>query len=234
MPVPAQREVHRRTLLRDDVYVSLRDAIVRGELAPGEQLRDSELSAWLGVSRTPIREALLRLGRAGLVNATPGRITVVAPEDPQRVEWARQVASELHTLAVRMSAGRLDDEDLASMADANERLRAALEAGDAEAALSADDDFHAVLVRASGNPLIAEHLESVMMLLRRAEYLHFGRMTGSSSPRQHEAMLAALRDGDAEGAALLSQRNWGSLGQSRDRGRAADRDGGSDADRHDP
>jgi Bacterial regulatory proteins, gntR family len=61
VPVPPARDLHRRGLLRDDVYISLRDAIVRGTLAPGERLRDAELATWLGVSRTPIREALLRL-----------------------------------------------------------------------------------------------------------------------------------------------------------------------------
>ncbi len=68
-----------RALLRDDVHARLRDAIVDGTLAPGEQLRDVELAERLGVSRTPVREALLELARAGLVTATPGRSTVVAP-----------------------------------------------------------------------------------------------------------------------------------------------------------
>jgi DNA-binding GntR family transcriptional regulator len=67
VPVPLQTVERPRRLLRDDVYVRLRDAIVDGTLAPGEQLRDSELAVWLAVSRTPVREALLRLQRAGLV-----------------------------------------------------------------------------------------------------------------------------------------------------------------------
>ena len=56
---------YRRSLLRDDVFARLRDAIVDGTFAPGEQLRDLELADWLGVSRTPVREALLRLRRPG-------------------------------------------------------------------------------------------------------------------------------------------------------------------------
>ena len=66
MPVPQISGAPARELLRDNVYASLRDAIVDGTLAPGERLRDTEIEAWLGVSRTPIREALLRLERAGL------------------------------------------------------------------------------------------------------------------------------------------------------------------------
>src|SRR6478752_3065923 len=75
MPIPSDTAGVDRSLLRDDVYRRLRDAIVDGTFAPGEQLKDGELADWLGVSRTPIREALLRLARAGLVVAEPGRST---------------------------------------------------------------------------------------------------------------------------------------------------------------
>lgn len=206
MPVPADRGVHRRSLLRDDVYRSLRDAIVRGELAPGEKLRDLELSTWLGVSRTPIREALLRLGRAGLVVSTPGRLTMVAPENPQRLGWAQQVVAELHAFAVRI--GSFSADDLTQMAQANSRLRLALVAGDAEAAIGADEEFHAVAVKACGNPLIGEQLESLTLMLRRAEYLHFGTMTDSASPGQHDEIIAALQAGDKDLAAELTRQNW--------------------------
>ena len=73
MPVPPLAGVHKRPLLRDNVFESLRNAIVDGTFEPGERLKDTELEAWLGVSRTPIREALLRLERAGLVIALPGK-----------------------------------------------------------------------------------------------------------------------------------------------------------------
>ena len=77
MPIPAGVPLS-RSLLRDDVYVRLRDAIVDSTFTPGEQLRDGDLAQWLGVSRTPVREALLRLAQAGLVVAAPGRSTTVS------------------------------------------------------------------------------------------------------------------------------------------------------------
>lgn len=206
MPIPAHRGVHTRTLLRDHVYLSLRDAIVRGELTPGEKLRDAELGEWLGVSRTPVREAILRLQRAGLIDAKPGRVTMVAPEDPQRVQWAQEIAAELHALAVRSATW--SETEFEAMEGANARLRAALEGKDADAALTADDDFHNVALHASPNPMIAAQLESVAPVLRRAEYLHFGTMTGSSSPDQHDQIIAALRAGDAGRAAEITRANW--------------------------
>lgn len=211
MPVPSEREVHRRSLLRDDVYLSLRNAIVRGELAPGEKLKDAELGQWLGVSRTPIREALLRLASAGLVQMTPGKLTFVAPEDKQQVLWAQQIAGQLHALATRMAQPNISETDISAMAEANERLRSALSSNDVDEAIKADDDFHHIPVRVSGNPLIAKQLEQVTLMLRRAEYLHFGTMTGSVSPQQHDAIIEAIKTGNADKAAMLAGQNWNNL-----------------------
>src|SRR5699024_6508451 len=104
VPIPATPGLTPRTLLRDDVHRRIRDAIVRGELQPGEKLRDGELGEWLGVSRTPVREALLKLSEAGLVSAKPGRETIVAPEDPVILDHTRTIAAELHALAARLAA----------------------------------------------------------------------------------------------------------------------------------
>ena len=78
----------------------LRDAIVDGTLAPGEVAARHELATWLGVSRTPVREALLRLGETGLVQSAPGRSTVVAEID-LAVRDAQSVVAAMHRLAVR-------------------------------------------------------------------------------------------------------------------------------------
>src|SRR4051794_28317614 len=98
MPVPEPRpgEASGRTLLRDAAYVRLRDAILDGTLAPGEQLRDAELVAWLGLSRTPIREALARLEQQGLVESAPNRWTRVAPIDRDDARDAFEVVAALH------------------------------------------------------------------------------------------------------------------------------------------
>ena len=113
MPVPTSPSPLRPSLLRESVHDRLRAAIVDGTLAPGEVVRDTELAAWLGVSRTPVREALLRLGDTGLVRSAPGRSTVVAeidhhpaydPEIDHRVLWAREV---LHSARNNPQPGRI-------------------------------------------------------------------------------------------------------------------------------
>ena len=211
MPIPTDTPVPHRTLLRDDVYRSIRDAIVRGQLAPGEQLRDQELGEWLQVSRTPVREALQRLAQAGLVVAQPGRMTRVAPENPELIRSARQIAAELHALAMDLAFPRLYETAANEMEAANSRLRSALKSGDAEAAITADDDFHEVALARSGNPLIPDHLEVVTATLRRTEYLHFDSVKGSASPDQHVEIIAAVRSDDRDRAAELTRQNWTAL-----------------------
>lgn len=213
MPVPVERGRHRRSLLREQAYESLRDAIINGTLAPGEKLRDPELEEWLGVSRTPIREALARLEASGLVHTIPGRSTVVSAIEGRAVLNAQDVAAAMHALAVRTAVPVMGKADYAHMARANEDFAAALSAGDAEAAIRADDDFHGVAVRASANPVIAQVLDQVTPVLRRLEYLRFSSLSGRNSIAEHKRILALCRKGDAEGAAVAAQRNWLTLTQ---------------------
>ncbi|MCG2620767.1 GntR family transcriptional regulator [Arthrobacter sp. I2-34] len=211
MPVPPAHDVHKRSLLRDDVYASLRDAIVDGTLAPGERLRDAELGSWLGVSRTPIREALLRLERAGLVVARPGHSTTVAEFDPASTLSAQQVSAAMHELAARLAVPLLPDGALHTLADANRRFAAALAANDVEAAMAADDAFHGVFVAACGNPLVAEVLEQTTPVLRRVERLRFASLQARGSVAQHERIIELAGRADAEGTALAVRDNWLSL-----------------------
>src|SRR5919198_355630 len=115
MPVPEERAETARTLLRDQAYVRLRDAILDGTLEPGEQLRDAELAEWLGLSRTPIREALARLEGYGLVETSPNRYTRVAPLSGRDARDAFSVVAALHALAAVLSVGRISEDELAEM-----------------------------------------------------------------------------------------------------------------------
>ncbi|SDZ43323.1 GntR family transcriptional regulator [Herbiconiux ginsengi] len=213
MPTPQTSNVNSRSLLRDDVYLSLRDAIIDGTFLPGERLRDQELESWLGVSRTPIREALLRLARAGLVSAKPGRATIVAPANPKIVGDAQQIAASMHELATRLAGPAVTPDALGAMEAANLDFASALVAGDIDLALRSDDAFHAVLTGLSGNTMIADVLEQATPLIRRAERQRFASSAGRESVEQHRAIVERLRAGDVDGAAALSRDNWMTLHQ---------------------
>ncbi|MET4002188.1 DNA-binding GntR family transcriptional regulator [Arthrobacter sp. UYCu511] len=212
MPTPPPQGIHKRSLLRNDVYDSIRDAIVNGTFAPGERLRDPELEAWLGVSRTPIREALLRLERAGLIIAQPGRATIVAPLDAASTVNAQQVVAAMHELAARLAVPLLSEQDLATMTAANVRFAAAIKKNDADAALAADDQFHAVLVGACGNDMVPTMLDQAMPLLRRVERQRFSSHDAQHSVSAHADIIKLATAGDADGAALATRANWLALG----------------------
>jgi DNA-binding GntR family transcriptional regulator len=210
MPVP-QTSGQRRALLRDDAYRQIRDAIVDGTLHPGEQLRDAELGTWLGVSRTPVREALARLEQAGLVITRPGRSTTVSPLDVRAARDAQSVVASMHQLAVRLAVPHLTDDDLQRMSDANDRFARALHDGDPEAALQADDELHSIPVVAAANQALRQVLEQFTPLLRRVERLRFSSVTGRGSVALHADLIGRCRARDADGAAAVSWDTWQTL-----------------------
>ncbi|MGZ8804737.1 MAG: GntR family transcriptional regulator [Microbacterium sp.] len=210
MPVPTQ-SLPPRPLLRDEVFERLRDAIVDGTLAPDEQLRDTELATWLGVSRTPVREALLELSRSGLVRSFPGRSTVVAPLDASGVRDAQVVVAAMHRLAVEGAVARLTSSDIDRMRGANGRFDAAQQDGDADAALAADQDFHAVAIDVCGNAAVRAVIAQYEPVLHRAERLRFGSSEGRDSVRRHARFIELCSAGDVAGAAELAEQTWRSL-----------------------
>lgn len=211
MPVPQGQGLVNRSLLRENAYRAIRDAIVDGTLAPGERLHDGDLVAWLGVSRTPVREALARLEQAGLVRTKPGRYTVVSPLDVRAARDAQSVTAAMHELAVREALPNLSAAELDAMREANARFAEALRRDDVDAAVAADDDFHGVPVTASANHAIRAVLEQFTPLLRRLERVRFSSLSGRDSVAQHERIIALCEAGDADGAAAAALANWQTL-----------------------
>jgi DNA-binding GntR family transcriptional regulator len=210
MPIPAGSAGVDRTLLRDNVFRRLRDAIVDGSFQPGEQLKDGELADWLGVSRTPIREALLRLGTSGLVVAVPGRSTTVTAIDPKAAADARDVIAAMHAMVVREMAGKLDDEALDRMREANARFAKAVAAGDVDAALDADEELHRIPLDALGNQAAQSVIEHFDPLVRRAERQRFTH-DGESSVEMHDQLIELLAGGDADQASIVAFKTWHTL-----------------------
>ncbi len=208
MPVPVASAAEGRQLLRDSVFVRIRDAIIDGTLEPGERLVDGELSGWLGVSRTPIREALARLETAGLVETKPGRYTMVSPIHPHTLADAQEVTAAMNELAVRTAVPLLTDADLAGMRAANDTFAEALRDGDVVAAVEADDAFHRIPVDRAGNAAIRAVLDQYTPVLRRVERIRFASLRGRDSVAQHARIIAFTEAGDAEAAATETRENW--------------------------
>jgi DNA-binding GntR family transcriptional regulator len=217
MPVPADRGALDRDLLRDRAYTTIRDAIVDGTLQPGERLRDQELTQWLGLSRTPVREALSRLEQDGLVETEPQRFTRVAPLDRRAARDAFPLVAAIHALAAELAVPHLLEEDLVAMQVHNQRFAEALAANDVDTALATDDAFHNAFVSVAANQEIERVLDRVMPRVRRLERLRFGSLAGRASVKQHELILAAARGQDVKTTAERVRENWLSLGTLIDR-----------------
>jgi DNA-binding GntR family transcriptional regulator len=203
----------RRRLLRDEAYDVLLAAILSGDLQPGQVLRDAELATTVGLSRTPVREALARLADDGLVESKPNAYTRVTPLNRRDCEEAFVMLRALHVLAIREAFPHLAAGHLARMRAANAAFAAALGAGDVEAALAADDDLHATYLEAAGNRTLTTTLDRLTPRIRRLERLRFGSLPGRDSVDAHDRIIRACADGDAERAAQLVHDNWDSLGR---------------------
>lgn len=205
-PVPRQT-------LREQVYATLLDAIVRGALPPDSRLRDGDLAAELHVSRTPVREALQRLEDEGLVQTAPGSQTRVTPLRESDAREAVPVVAALHALAARHALPLLAAGDFAHLRDANSAFAGALERGQTSAALEADDAFHAVFVARAGNGELRRSLQRLLPRVRRLELARFSALAGRESVAQHDAIIAAAMSGESRRTGELVEDNWLTLGR---------------------
>jgi len=200
-----------RPLLRDEAYERIRRAIIDGSLPPGTLLRDADLAEQLGLSRAPVRQALLRLAEERLVDSKPQSYTRVAELVPRDVREARQLIRALQEFAVREAMPRLGPAEVAEMRSANERFAAAIESGDLDAAVAADDVLHDVPVRVYGNRALAATIDRHLPLLRRLEYARFGSTLGQSSVRRHAELIDAIEAGDTAAAVAIVSTIWTDL-----------------------
>jgi len=219
MPLPADPAPLSRTLAREEIYARLRDWIVAGVLRPEETLRDHEIAEQLGVSRTPVREALRRLEDEGFVETALNRWTRVAPLDLARVADLYPLIEALDALALDTAAPRLTAAHLGRLERANAALSRGLDRRDAEAALAADDAFHGVWVEQAGNRELRAVLDQLKIKARRAEVAYFDvEARARHSLGEHEALMQALRAGQWGEAVEALRQNWrGSLERLRAR-----------------
>jgi DNA-binding GntR family transcriptional regulator len=212
MPVPEHRAAVDRHLLRDTAYAKLCEAIVDGTLAPGESLNDGDLCGWLGLSRTPVREALGRLRDEGLVEMEPQRFTRVAALTIEDVREITPLLAVLHGLATELAVPKLGKVQLEEVRAHNDAFVAALRIRDSAAAYIADSRFHMVFVVAAGNAELPRVIERLGPRLHRLEWLGRGTVPGHRSVAQHEAILTRATIGDAAGAAAAARANWMTFG----------------------
>lgn len=208
MPIPNGEERLDRSLAREQAYGKLRDWIIEGTLKPGEIIRDQLLAETLGVSRTPVREALRRLEDDGLVETAKHRWTRVAPIYMEQAAELYGVVQRLEYYALSLAQTALGESDFSAMAQANTAMSEAVQRHDAASAVQSDNAFHQVWIDRAGNRELARVLHELKAKLRRMELAHFDSEDAACSVAEHWELLASIQQGRWQLALQALERNW--------------------------
>jgi DNA-binding GntR family transcriptional regulator len=184
--------------LVDETAAAIRARIMSGEIPIGAQLRQADLAAALGVSRTPIREALRQLQAGGLIEVLPRRGAVVRVPAPWEVREAYEVRAELEGLACVRAVGEITSEQLDELRRTNDVLR---DGPHAPPTTEANDRFHALIHEIAGNERLARTIRDINDAFPRnvsALVLQDNPRLRANNLAQHERIVEALAAHDAE------------------------------------
>ena len=181
--------------LADKVAEAILDAILSGKLTSDQRLTAAEVAGWLGVSRTPVREAFLMLHRKRLLDKDTNRSFVVARWSREDLLELAQLRAALEALVVELAIPNLSPEDFDILESIAMQMESAFSHGDHERLVSLDSDFHHTLWRIPGNSRLLQTLEDLKAQIRY--FMHITRPGDELDyPSQHRELIAVLRSGD--------------------------------------
>jgi DNA-binding GntR family transcriptional regulator len=187
------------------IYVALRERILSNDIAPGTRLVMREVANQYDASDIPVREALRMLERDGLVETAPYRGARVTTLTAKEVEETYFIRSHLESIATGLAAERITDSELEQLDALMTKMRAAVDAHDGPAFSDVNREFHRTIVAACGNDQLRELVMDIWQ--RHSGFQRVFRMVPervAMSQAEHEGIMAALRDRDAERAARLA------------------------------
>jgi DNA-binding GntR family transcriptional regulator len=191
-------------------YLAIREAILRRTFQPGQRLQETSLAEWLGMSRTPVREAIWRLQSAGLIEYASTGGAIVAELSIDDIEHTYQVIEMLEGLASRLAAERVGPDDAAPIDTTLERMRAAADAGEVDAWIELDGQLHNVIRAIAANRKLSQLADQVYPLIERVRntYLREGADPDRLAvlTAQHCAMGEAILAKDPDRAEALTRR----------------------------
>lgn len=191
----------------DAAYQAIRRRILDNVYPPGYRALESELAANLGISRTPVREALVRLANESLVEVVPRHGMRVLPVLPADMREIYLVLTALESAAAELLARRRPtDRELRPLVEATHAMAAALEADDLDAWATADERFHHGLIELTGNRTLGEAVRRLDDRVHRARMFSLRlRPKPARSTQEHMAMLERIRAGDSQGAVDINR-----------------------------
>lgn len=194
--------------LRDVVFDTLREAIINGILRPGERLMEIQLAEELGVSRTPVREAIRKLEREGFVVMVPRKGAFVAGISLKDIADVFEVRAALEALTAGLAAERITDEELEELERILVRKAEIIEESDVERFLESDTTFHDTLYRASRNQRLIQilnNLQDEIQRFRAVSLAYPGRLR--KTLEEHRKIVEAVAERDVERAQAMAWRH---------------------------
>ena len=188
---------------RDYAFRILRENIISLDLAPGSMLSEKELAAEMGLSRTPVREALIELTRGGVVEVFPQRGSAVALIDPEQVEEARFMREVLECAVVGQICGKLSDAELYELEENVLLQKFYLDNHLTDKLQMLDDQFHQSLFRIAGKSRIYVLMDSISIHFDRARRMSFAVVKDLKIVSDHAEILEAMKKGEKEQAMEL-------------------------------
>ena len=188
--------------LRDAVFETLREAILKGVLSPGQHLMEMQLAYQLGVSRTPVREAIRMLELEGLVNMVPRKGARVAAISEKSLCDVLEVRRALEELSVRLACTRMERDDLEKLDSINQQFIRACQGDDVVQIARIDESFHAVIYEAADNAKLLQLLNQMQnqMYRYRIEYIKL-KERRQILVEEHKKIIHSLARRDADAAA---------------------------------
>jgi DNA-binding GntR family transcriptional regulator len=203
--MPAAKNRAKHPLTRSfELREKIEDEIATGRIVPGAKLDETELAARFGVSRTPIREALIQLASTGFVELRPRRGAVVTELAPRRLVEMFELMAELEAMCGRLAARRMSDSDQRPLLDAQAACEALAQKHDPDGYYHGNDAFHHVIYEASHNSFLAEQASALHRRLgpyRRLQLRVRDRIATSCA--EHSKIVSAILEGDGDSAAEL-------------------------------
>ena len=198
-------ELQNHRPLREIVYEQLKIQILTGKIAPGTRMMEVELAEDLGVSRTPVREAIRKLEKEALVVIEPRRGAYVSDVSVKEMVDTLVVREDLEALAASLTAKRITKEELEGLEKKVTDYSEAIASGDMEQIIRADESFHHKIVALSGNKALIQLFSSVQELSLRFRYLYYEDFTRyENMPEEHKEILEAIKTGDGDAARIVS------------------------------
>jgi DNA-binding GntR family transcriptional regulator len=200
----------RRTVLHETIVNRLRDMIIEGELVPGDRLHEGALGTQLGVSRTPLREAIKYLASEGLVELVPSRGAVVRAFGAKDIKDMLAVLQSLEEMAGRIACKNASDARIAEIRAVHDEMMQCYSARDRLQYYKLNQQIHTMLTALSDNSTLIDIHSTLQMRLKRVRFLgHEGDEKWAGAVAEHEEMIAALEARDGPRLARILRRHLG-------------------------